>query len=372
MISGRFLPESYGGSENQCILLCSALIEQGFDVTVLTSRSKFLTPPSDNLNGIKIVRLLTFGPPQYFSIRFMYASVIWAIKLYLWLRKRHYKYDVIHSHQSKFQAFAAVWLARIFSKKAIIKIANGGKEFELELLRKKPLGNKMFDYILKNVDFIVAISSEIKSNLQETGINQNKIVHIPNGVEIADRFVDYQIYRNEIKFIFTGRFETQKNILNLITAFKKINLEFPDTSLALLGDGSQKPIIEDLIDENNLVNNVFLPGFVKDVKKWLLDSDFFVLPSLVEGMSNSLLEAMSVGLIPICTKVSGTSDLIEDGLDGFLIESKNENSIYETFKRVLSLDNQMKVMLGENALSKIRNHHDIHKISKRYIDLYKD
>ena len=373
MISGRFFPESAGGSQKQCLRLSKELIKKGYSITILTSRNKVKTPKNSIIADIRIVRFLTFGPPQHLSLRYLYASLIWIGKIYFWMRRNHTDFDIIHSQQGKFQAYVSVKIAKIFNKKSIVQVVNGGKDFEPIILKKKLAGGKKaYQYIIKNADRFIAASDQMKFDFEKIRIPPFKVKLIKTGINTHSERINYLEKLGDIKFIFVGRFEHQKNLFALIEAFEIFIRKYRNSKLILIGDGSLKQKIRSLVAKKALAEKVECLGWLKDVdvQNCLIRSDFFILPSHAEGMSNALLEAMNVGLIPICTQVSGARDLIGYNQNGFLINGFEPKGIFMAMDEAMRLSQKQKLVMSQRCVDKIEQEHKIEKMAEKFTDLY--
>ncbi len=129
------------------------------------------------------------------------------------------------------------------------------------------------------------------------------------------------------KIVSVARLEKQKNQKMLIRAFKQVLKKHSDYVLVLYGEGPYREELERFIKEEELVGVVQLPGNVPNVLKLERDAEIFVLSSDYEGMPNALLEAMCLGLPCISTRVSGATDLIQDKLNGVLVDISNTDEL---------------------------------------------
>jgi len=119
----------------------------------------------------------------------------------------------------------------------------------------------------------------------------------------------------------------QKNHALLLRSFKKSEL-WRDTSLVILGDGTERANLQDLIAELNLQNSVFLKGFVVDTDCWFRRADLFVLSSDYEGLPTVLIEALAAGVPVVSTDCCyGPSEIIEDGVHGLLCKVGSEDAL---------------------------------------------
>jgi len=383
MITAQYLPEVFGGAEQQCRKLSSRLAANNIHVTILTSRKNRTIPMKDNMDGVKIVRLNAYGPPQLLSLRYFYASLLWVIKAVCWGYKNRKTYDLIHVHQAKLQAFVGLVIAGLTKKRSIIKIGNSGSGFDLLTLKRKAfIGNFLYRYIVRNADIVIAISTNICKELINTGISSHKIIFLPNGVEMSiDQIVppeEKDNYRNDIKlpldkkiFLFVGRLEKQKDILLLIDSFASAEPLKNKWLLILVGDGDLRYQIENLVNKHEINEAVLLAGYQKNILPYLLASDFFILSTKTEGLSNALLEAMSVGLVPISTDVSGSNDLIKHGSNGFLTEINSMESLRNAIGQAGRLSKEEIYQFGEKSMMLIKEKYEMDIITKHYIQLYK-
>jgi len=108
-----------------------------------------------------------------------------------------------------------------------------------------------------------------------------------------------------------------------------------------------------------------------DVTGYLNAADLFVLPSKFEGLSNSLLEAMACVLPVISTRVGGSIDIIEDGINGLLVDVDNGEQLTQAISKVLK-DPLLGKTMGENARKTIEASYDLNKIADKYLELYKE
>lgn len=382
MLTAQFLPEANGGAEQQCFKLSQQLQQFGCSVTILTSRMNKKVPAVEEMAGVKVIRLLSFGPPQLLSGQYLYSSVCWFSRCVRWLKKNRAAYDLIHMHQAKFNAFTGLFASKLLNKRSIVKIGNSGNGFDLLTLKRKAVvGNLLYQYVVKHIDVAIAISQDIKQELLASNVPANKIIFLPNGVEVKidqlpspaekiEHREQLHLPKEKKIFLFAGRLEKQKDVLGLIESFAATNPVANDYFLVLLGDGELRKDIEQLISEKRLNEVVALKGYQKNVWPYLLAADFFVLSTKAEGLSNALLEAMSTGLIPISNEVSGSKDLITPGENGFLVQVGSKASMCEAMKRAGNLTPQQMESYRNKAFQTIKAHYEMGFITKQYIALY--
>lgn len=197
-------------------------------------------------------------------------------------------------------------LVNVLSKKddkVIISIRNNIKE-------KGKLENLINKFSMKKADKIVTVSEDMrKFHIKNDNIQDYKIVSIYNTCDIdnickvsKEEINEYkEIFEDRKVIISLGRYIKQKGQWHLIKAFSEIVKEHKEYKLVIFGRGKEKENLQKLIDGLNLNENVFLLSFVSNPYKYLKNSEVFVCSSLFEGCSNSILEAMAVGLPIIAT-----------------------------------------------------------------------
>lgn len=134
------------------------------------------------------------------------------------------------------------------------------------------------------------------------------------------------------RIISVGRLYPQKNQEMMIRAFAKVADKFPDWQLVIYGEGPLRAELEFLVSSFKLQDRVLLPGRTENVIEELRQSKIFCMSSDYEGMSNSMIEAICVGLPVISTNVSGTEEMIIDDKNGFLVEKDDEEKMARCFQ----------------------------------------
>lgn len=170
---------------------------------------------------------------------------------------------------------------------------------------------------------------------------------IPNFIEEKYERADFE--NAEENIVITARLDDiQKNISMLLRAFKRFSAS-NSYKLYIVGDGPDKGKFESYIRENSLSDRVILTGR-QQVLPYLMNAKFFVLSSFYEGMPNSLIEAMAVGLPCISTDCSGggAAALIENGKNGILIPSDDEDAMVKAMT-LLANDSELRTSLGKEA-----------------------
>lgn len=154
--------------------------------------------------------------------------------------------------------------------------------------------------------------------------------------------------KREHKIVNFCRIEPQKNLKLAIDAFNLIKNEFPDYTLEFYGEGSQKQELEKYVDILHLGDRVIFHEYSSSIHKKIIKAALFVSTSDYEGISNSMLEAMAIGLPTICTNCppGGAKAVISDGINGLLVPVRDTEKLGEAMKMVLKnklMQNEMSI-----------------------------
>lgn len=165
-----------------------------------------------------------------------------------------------------------------------------------------------------------------------------------------------------------GRLEDQKNHRLLIEAFEIFQEEYPDYFLDIYGKGSLENDLKKMAKEKNLGEKVIFHGFCSNARELIRNSSMFVLSSDYEGISNSMLEAMAMGMPVISTDcpIGGSRTHIIDGENGLLVPMKNASALADAMKMVAG-NKELSEKLSKNAM-KIRQECTVEKIADKFIE----
>lgn len=376
MLSPQFLPETFGGAEQQALRLSQALVRRGHHPVILTSRSDPKTPMQSLMNGVLVTRLTTPDPPQ-FGGRRLRSTYLWFRQVRRYFQEMQQDIDVIHCHQAKLNAWIGVRMGAKYGIPVLVKPGSAGPNFDLRRLEKKRFvyGRMAARDIAVMADRFISISSEMTEDLCAFNVDRSRIVQLPNGIPYMERRAELygpklRCGATETVFLFAGRMERQKNVETLISALAR--LQRRDWSAVFLGDGSGLSAAQNQANALGIAKNCIFAGRVSDVFPWLAMSDFFVLPALAEGMSNALLEAMASGCIPIASRVSGNTDLISDPDCGFLYGApRDEAALSKALATALQLGPEKRRKMSDAAREKVAKDNSMDEVADRYTALYR-
>lgn len=196
-------------------------------------------------------------------------------------------------------------------------------------------------------------------------ISSNKKVVIPNAVgnEYAEGIVWKGLNSNRIAAV--GRIIEQKDYYTLIDAFALFLVNHPAFTLEIYGDGPLKTEVERYIADRNLQDKVFIMGNREDALVYVSECACYVLSSYSEGMPNTLIEAMAIGMPCISTDCEfGPRELISDGKNGLLVSVGDSVGMAKAMTRMVD-DKKLAIRCGEEAI-KIRETNSVHKVGEMY------
>ena len=198
---------------------------------------------------------------------------------------------------------------------------------------------------------------------------QKKAVVIPNPVKSGLPLRDCNFQNKTI--VNACRLESQKNLPLLIKSFKRVHDTHPDYSLVIYGDGTQRKELEDIIQGLQLNDAVALPGFSKNLHEAMKDCCMFVSSSDYEGISNSMLEAMAMGMPVICTDcpIGGARMVIRNRENGLLVPIKDEEALVQAMNDFIQ-NREFAEECGWKA-KEVRDEFSVEKIAQRWLALCK-
>ncbi|EOO04745.1 hypothetical protein IAW_06059 [Bacillus cereus str. Schrouff] len=354
MISYDYLP-NIGGVAVYVHEISKVLSQMGHKITILTQyKSESSKIKQSTFNNIKVLRVPISRLRKINDFQYVYRMRRLIKKI-----QSEEKIDIIHWHTLNKDA------------KVMRKIKVDGIEVYtnhlswFRMLYNQGKYDKIYSLIRKN-SHIICPSLEIK-RMSEELFDTDKIHYLPNGVNANLFNKDGNIGTN-IREIFnipfsdqvvlsTNRMEPIKGMTFLIDSIPSILKKHPNTTFLIIGDGSQKNKLmkkvrlQD-IDQSKVIFLGSLPN--RDIREWMSMADVYVQPSLMEGCSIGLIEAMACAKAIVATSVGGNLDIICHQKSGLLIGPESSEKIIEAVSDLL--DSQKKrEEFGEKAREKVEN-----------------
>lgn len=351
-----------GGAELQAERLAAKLVQLGHPMQVLTQFRSPESLPEEILQGARVHRVT-------FPLAYRLDSSL--IPTFQYLMKNRHTYDVLHVQQAFGHAIVAVVAARCLGKQCIIKLACAGPYGDLSVLssfERSEWGIR----ILRHAHRVIAISSQMEKELISWRFPPKRIQRISNGVDTTYfQRSKTQPNGNRMHFILIGRRHPQKGIDTALQAVKLLRerglcCRF---ELKMYGRDFEEYDYRRMAAELEVTESVeFLPH-TDDMRQVYEAAHALILPSRGEGMSNSLLEAMSMQLAIIATPVSGTLDVVENGRDGLLIPPDSPVQLADSMTSII-LDADLRQKLGQGARQKVARKFSLDQVAEQYSRLY--
>jgi glycosyltransferase involved in cell wall biosynthesis len=325
-ITCHFPPDSIGGGQVQSYKLCKELGKSVY-VKVFIRDYSGKMPNNDVGENFFILRRKTLNIP-------FLRSIVDLIKGLKQIYQNKKDLDIFISFHIQLAALIVVLSRILFDVKAVVS-PRGEEDFDFKLYKKS-----FQKFIYKHTTAVLIQSEIIKdkflNNASQVFSNSDiekikiKIVLFPNGIELEDKIADNS---GNIKkdIIFVGRLAECKGINFLIEAFKHLGKSY---KLTIVGAGPEKEKLQNM--SKGL--NVNFAGEIEfnEVREYIKDSGVLVLPSLTENLPNVLLEALSCGIPVVATNVGAIPQLIQDGINGYLVEPGNSAQIAEKIKTIFT------------------------------------
>jgi len=282
------------------------------------------------------------------------------------------KYQVVNCHNPGALIYGAVG-AMLAGISTVINTEHG---YGTEISRRKIL----METLLRNrITATVAVSKDLKNKLGSHYLaNPEKIVTIHNGIpcDTKQPTVDKAVVKrclgiepDDYVVGTVGRLEPVKDQKTLLEAFSILHRKKTNTRLMIVGDGKERQNLQRTADRLNLNDSIVFTGERNDVDHLLRGMDVFVLPSLSEGISITLLEAMREEVPVIATSVGGNVEVVEDNTSGFLVLPGSPDTIAERLLLLLS-NRKVADSMRKNAKRRLINEFSIVTCAEKYETLY--
>ena len=361
----------FGGGSIVILKLAQKVKKLGWVVDVLTTDSTFQKILKENNIGVIDLDVIWRDIRPIRDLRGLY-------RLYSFLKNS--EYTIVHTHTSK-AGFIGRLAAKLARVPVIIHTVHGFAFHE----ESNPIILYIFTQLERLAshwcDKIVTVSNFHKEWALKLKIgNKNKVIAIPNGINVEritpnlpkEEFLKQLGLSQDVFIILTmGRLAPQKGIEYLLRAIPIIKLEISKPfKVLIVGEGPLRTHLENLAKKLDITNDVLFLGFRSDIGNLLNIADIVVLPSLWEGLSIALLEAMAAGKPIITTNISSNKEvLIDNGYAGLIVPKRNSAALSEAILKLYDNRN-LAIELGKRAKEVFYRKYAEENMINKYLELY--
>lgn len=288
------------------------------------------------------------------------AGVRWGVALRLTRQFRSWSPDVVHMHNMQPLCYAAP-AARVARVPVLIHTRHGQHYQES---RRRELH---FRLATRLIDRVVCVSGDSNRLSAQQGVRLEALRTILNGIDVR-RFA-YAGPDASGPAVMVGRLSPEKDPQTLVRAAAMAAREEPSFRLEIAGGGPCMAELERLTHDLGVGKQVRLLGEVRDIPALLARARFFVLPSLTEGISLTLLEAMARGLAVVATRVGGNPEVVVEGHSGLLVPAADPTELATAMLR-LHRNPGLSRRMGMAGHERVNQHFDATRMVGQYQDLY--
>lgn len=355
------------GVQNMMINLLENLDRNKFEITVVSA------PDGPMIDKLKEMGIRHIAIPQLIQ-KINFHDIPIFIEFYNVFRK--YKFDIVHTHSSK-----TGFLGRIAARLAGVKITM----HTIHGFPFHPYQSKIVQLFYRNLERVAGFFCDItisvneferKLAIQHRIISKRKIRTIYNGIKSLEsanplKRKDFGIDEDQIIIGSVSRFSKQKNIINLIKVAISIVQKVSNIIFIFIGHGENFTYVQQLIENAGVKKNIKLMGWKSNVSDWCSLFDIVVLYSKWEGLSLTILEAMSMKKPIIASNIKGNNELVFHGKNGYLVEIDDHEDLT---KKIISLskDSLKQKKFGEESYKLFFDQYTLEKFCNSYVTLYKE
>ena len=389
ILTETYYPE-VGGGEIQAQMLSEALVGKGYEVMVVTRRSRSSLLRTERIKGVQVYRL----PPAGAGHLKKWGLLLTTVPVLLVHSRR---YDLVLVSGYRVLGTPAVLLSRLMHKRCILKADSLGEmsgaffesglaQFGLRLTSGIVRAFLLLrNHVLRRADGFVAISSDIRAEMTSQGVDPCLVRDIPNSVDTR-RFTPAGVQRkadlrqkldlppNVPIVIYTGRLVTYKGLPLLLQVWEELHRQHDQAVLVLVGGGSLdmhncEDDLRHFVRSKAMTRCIRFTGNVDNVNEFLQASDIFVLPTENDAFPLSLIEAMACGLAVVSTRVGAVKEIISHMSNGILLRPGDGRQLREALENLLG-DSRLSARLGHAAQLTAKHRYSVTGVTQMYIEIF--
>ena len=288
---------------------------------------------------------------------------------------RRLRPDAVHSRNwAAFDAVVAARLARV----PVVIHGEHGREIS-DPAGESPRRNRLRRLGAPLITRFIAVSHDLRRWLVERlAVPAGKVVTIPNGVDVERFSPDARedgrrilgVTAESLLVGTVGRLDPVKDQAGLVDAFARIAPSHRRAFLVVVGDGPCRRALEERVASLGLKDRVRFLGERSDVPRVLPALDLFVLSSVAEGMSNTVLEAMAAGVAVVATNVGGTPEMVDDGSTGTLVPARDPNRLAAALGEYLE-NGHVRALHGKAGRQRAVDEFSLARMAASHANLYR-
>lgn len=353
-----------GGAETQLVRLARGLNARGWDVTVIS-----MLPPTGLADELVRggVRLETLG------VKDLSTGARGALRLYRLLR-------AIRPRVLCTFMYHADITGRLVGRLAGVPVV-------VSSVRADRFGPALRDRIMGVTDRLADVTTTnsryvADDLLQRRVVRSGRIRVIPNGLELSGSAVPastVQALRGELgvgtdtfAWLAVGHLAVRKDYPTLLRALHLLRARPAPWKLFIVGSGTLEEPLRALAAELGLAERVRFMGFRKDAAQLVHAADGLVMSSSMEGTPNALMEAMLAGKPTVGTRVGGIPELLEDGVNGYLVPPADPAALAGAMARLMDTDEGERARMGERGRARVMARHDLGAVVEQWDELFRE
>lgn len=274
---------------------------------------------------------------------------------------REQGFDIVHTHNTYPHLYASI-AARLARVPVVVNTRHGQRAGHGWKSRTQ------FRWASLLVDRVIAVSDDAANLCIEVdGISPKKVQRIWNGIDLTD-FAFAGPDTRPIA-ISVARLSAEKDFSTLLRAIPQVVSEVPTFRMKIVGDGPERERLTGLTRELGMTDSIEFLGEQTDVPSLLRGAGFFVSSSLTEGISLTLLEAMSVGLPIVATAVGGNPEIVLQNETGFLVPPMDSRRLADAIVKMCHEQHRW-LEMGRVGRQRVVQNFDVHRMARDYERLY--
>jgi glycosyltransferase involved in cell wall biosynthesis len=379
-IVAPIVTHSVGGLQRQIYLQSQIISKLGYSVYILQRTDLNLKKTISDWQHVQFLQTpyLPFNKTRHSIVVNKMNAVLFIACGFIYIFLRRQKISIIHAHQISSPTILGTIAKLMLNIPFVVKVTSAGRFGEANEAQASFFIGHIRKWALSYADRVIALTEDMKSEILSLGISSQNIINISNSVALPTSTPTLNP-TEEFKILYSGRLSQEKNIETLLRAFSMLIKSHPDVKLKLDVIGAtfyeREP---NLLALTKLIENqgpcIKFHGHISDPTKYYISTDVFVLPSISEGMSNSLLEAMSHAKCCVVSNIPANTSLIENEKNGLTFSTLDANDLHNRLSLLVDdkLYNNSIIAkrLGCEARKSIENLHSQETVGTKIVELY--